>query len=241
MSSIATVSTGTGNSINMYAILKEDRKIGNEEVAKRIKELTNGMNCEISVSTSEMDMSSMMTSGIQIVIKGTDTDKLQEIAKEVSSLLEGINGIDKIDSGVSETSKETRVIVDKDKAVEYGLTVATVYTKVSTEIANDKEATKISIGNKEYPVILVKPEGKRITNENLGNIVLKGTKNNEEIDVKLSDIASIEQKDGLSSISHDNGERYVTVSASIKTDANVGLVGKDIQNRIKEYNAPDRI
>lgn len=239
MSSIASVSNGSGNSINMYAILKEERKVGNEEIAKKIKELTNGMNCEISVSTSEMDMSSMMASGIQIVVKGTDTDKLQEIAKEVSSLLEGVEGIDKIDSGVSETSKETRIIVDKNKAMEYGLTVATVYTKVSAEIANDKEATKISVGNKEYPVILVKPEEKRVTNKNLSDITLKGTKNNEEVEVKLKDIATIEEKDGLSSISHDNGEKYVTVSASIKSDANVGLVGKDVQNRIKEYNTPE--
>lgn len=239
MTSILSASGGNGNSISMYAILKEDRKIGNEEIAKKIKELTDGMNCEISISTSDMDMSSMMTSGIQIIVKGTDTDILQEIAKEVSSYLEQIEGIDKIDTGVSQTSKETRIIVDKNKAMEYGLTVATVYSKVSTEITNDKESTKISMNNKEYPVLVVKPEKKRITNENLDSIILKGTKNNEEVDVKLSDIASIEERSGLNSISHDNGERYVMVSASIKADANVGLVGKDIQNKLKEYNAPD--
>lgn len=241
MSSISSLSGGSGNSISMYAILKEDRKIDNEQIAKRIYELTNGMNCEISVSTSEMDMSSMMSSGIQIVVKGTDTDTLQAIAKEVANHLEGIDGIDKIDSGVSETSKETRVVVDKNKAMEYGITVGAVYSKVSSEIANEVEATSVSVDNKEYPVIVVKPEEKRITNENLSKITLKGTKNNEEVEVLLSDIASIEEKDGLSSISHDNGERYVTVSASIKMDANVGLVGREVENKLKEYKVQDRI
>ena len=239
MSSISSISGGSSNSISMYAILKEDRKGTNESIANKIYELTNGMNCEISVNTSEMDMSSMMTSGIQIVVKGTDTDKLQEIAKEVSSLLEGIDGIDKIDSGLDENSKETRVTVDKNKAMEYGLTVAQVYSKVSTEISNESEATTITIDSKDYPIIVVKPEERKVTNENLKDIVLEGKKNNETVNVKLGDVASIEEKDGLSSISHDNGERYVTVSVIIKQDANVGIVGRNIENKLKEYAAPD--
>ena len=239
MSSISSLSGGNSNSISMYAILKEDRKGTNVEIANKIYELTSGMNCEISVSTSEMDMSAMMTSGVQIVVKGTDVDKLQEIAKEVSGLLEGIYGIEKIDSGVSETSKEMRVVVDKNKAMEYGLTVAQVYSKVSTEISNESEATTITVDNKDYPIIVVKPEEKRVTNENLSEIILEGKKNNETVDVKLVDIASIEEKDGLSSISHDNGERYVTVSATIKQDANIGIVGREIENKLKEYSAPD--
>ncbi len=239
MSSISSLSGGNSNSISMYAILKEDRKNDNASIANRIYELTNGMNCEISVSTSDMDMSSMMTSGIQIVVKGTEIDKLQEIANELTSKLKEIEGIDTIDSGVSETSKETRIIVDKNKAMEYGLTVATVYSKVSSEISNETEATKVSVDNKDYPIIVAKPKENRITNENLSEIVLEGTKNNEKVEVKLSDIASIEEKDGLSSISHDNGERYVTVSVAIKQDANVGLVGRDIQDKLKEYTAPE--
>lgn len=239
MSSLSSMSGGSGNSISMYAILKESRKIDNATIANRIYELTDGMNCEISVSTSEMDMSAMMSSGVQIVVKGTDTDKLQEIAKDVAGKLEGIEGIETIDSGVSETSKETRIVVDKNKAMEYGLTVAQVYSTISSEISNETEATTITVDNKDYPMIVAKPETKTITNENLTDIKLSGKKNNEEVEVKLSEIATVEVADGLASISHNNGEKYITVSASIKTDANVGLVGRDIENKLKEYTAPD--
>lgn len=239
MSSISSMSGGSSNSISMYAILKENRKINNTQIANKIYELTEGMNCEISVSTSEMDMSSMMASGIQIIVKGKDTDKLQEIAKEITGKLEGIEQIEKVDSGISETSKETRIIVHKNKAMEYGLTVAQVYSSISSEISNENEATTITVENKDYPVIVAKPQQKKITNENLGDITLEGTKNNEKTDVKLSEIAKVEEANGLASISHDNGERYLTVSATIKTDANVGLVGRDIQNTLKDYKAPD--
>lgn len=239
MSSISALSGGTGSSISMYAVLKEDKKMNNDDIAKKIYELTEEMNCEIEVSTSDMDMSSMMTAGLQIVIKGKDTDKLQEISKEIIALIKEIEGIDTVDSGIGETSKETRIVVNKDKAMDYGLTVAQVYSIVSKEISNENEATTVTIDNKDYPIIVAKSERKKVTKDNLSEITLEGTKNQEKVDVKLSDIATVEEADSLSSISHDNGERYLTVSATIKTDSNVGIVGRDVEEKLKEYSAPD--
>ncbi len=190
MSSISAVSGGSGNSISMYAILKEDKKMKNQEIAKEINELTKDFNCEIEVSTSDMDLSSMMTAGLQIVVKGNDSDKLQEIAKELTTVLEGMEGIDKVDSGIGETSKETRVTVDKSKAMDYGLTVAQVYATITKEITNQKEATTVTLENKDYPVIVTKSEAKKVTKDNLKEVVLEGKKNQEEVEIKLEEIAN---------------------------------------------------
>lgn len=234
-----SLSSGSRNSINMYAILKEKKDLSNKEIEKQIYELTKDSNYEVEVSTSNMDMSSMMSSGIQIVIKGKEIDKLQEISKEVVSMLEEINGIDKIESGVSEAQKEQRVVVNKNKAMEYGLTVAGIYQKISGEVSNQKEATEVTIENKDYPVVVVKQEEKKITTDNLESIVLSGKKDNKEVEVKLSEIATIEEADGLASISRDNQERYIMVSASITGDSNIGIVGREVGNKLKEYQAPN--
>ncbi|MBO5479053.1 MAG: efflux RND transporter permease subunit [Clostridia bacterium] len=238
-SAMGTMSSGSSSSITMYAILKEDKKLSNKEIANKIYELTSDSDYEISVKTSNMDMSSMMSSGIQVVIKGKETDKLQEIAKEVTTMLEQVEGIGEVDSGISETQKEQRVTVDKNKAMEYGLTVAQVYQKIAAEVTNEKEATEVTIDNKDYPVVVVKQEEKKTMTDNLASIVLSGKKNNETVEVKLSEIATIEEADGLASISHDNQERYISVSATIKTDSNVGLVGREVENKLKEYKAPE--
>lgn len=230
-----SLSNGTANTMNLYAILKEDKKTSNKEIEKRIYELTKDCDYEISVSTSNMDMSSMMSSGIQIVIKGKETEELQKIAKEITSTIEQIDGIDSVDSGVSETQKEKHVVVNKDKAMEYGLTVAGIYQTIASEVSNQKEATDVTIENKDYPVVVVKQEEKKTTTDNLGAIKLSGKKNNETVEVALSDVANIEETDGLSSIQHDKQERYVSVTATVKTDSNVGLVGREVQNKLKEY------
>lgn len=234
-----SISSGSSSGISMYAILKEERKLSNKEIEKKMRDLIGETDYEIDISTSNMDMSSMMSSGIQIVIKGKDTDKLQEIAKEVTSILEEIKGIDKVDSGISETQKEQRVTVDKNKAMEYGLTVAQVYQKIASDVSNEKEATTVTIDNKDYPIVVVKQEAKKTNTSNLADIVLSGKKNNETVEIKLSDIATIEEADGLGSISRDNQERYISVSASIKTDSNVGLVGREVEDKLKEYKAPE--
>lgn len=233
-----SISSGSGTSINMYAILKEKKELSNKEIEAKIYELTKDLGYEISVSTSNMDMSSMMTSGIQVVVKGKEIDKLKEISQEVASMLEGINGIEKVDSGINETQKEQRVIVNKNKAMEYGLTVAGVYQKIAGTVSNEKEATEVTIDNKDYPVVVVKQEEKKITIDNLADIKLSGKKNNEEVEVKLSEIAEIEETDGLAAISRDSQERYITVSASITGDSNIGLVGREVQNKLKEYQTP---
>lgn len=230
-----SIASGSGTSINMYAILKEKKELSNKEIEAKIYELTKDSGYEISVSTSNMDMSSMMSSGIQVVVKGKEIDKLKEISQEVASMLEGINGIEKVDSGISETQKEQRVIVNKNKAMEYGLTVAGVYQKIAGTVSNEKEATEVTIDNKDYPVVVVKQEEKKITTNNLADIKLSGKKNNEEVEVKLSEIAEIEETDGLAAISRDSQERYITVSASITGDSNIGLVGREVQNKLKDY------
>lgn len=233
-----SISSGGTSSINMYAILKEKKELSNKDIEAKIYELTKDSGYEISVSTSNMDMSSMMSSGIQVVIKGKEIDKLKEISQEVASLLEGIQGIEKVDSGTHETQKEQRVVVNKNKAMEYGLTVAGVYQKIAGIVSNEKEATEVTIDNKDYPVVVVKQEEKKITTDTLASIVLSGKKNNEEVEVKLSEIATIEETDGLASISRDNQERYITVSASITGDSNIGLVGREVEAKLKDYQAP---
>lgn len=233
-----SLGSGSSSSINMYAILKDKKELSNKEIEAKIYELTKDYGYEVEVSTSNMDMSSMMSSGIQVVVKGKEIDKLQEISKEVVSMLEEINGIDKVESGISEAQKEQRVVVNKNKAMEYGLTVAQVYQKIAGTVSNEKEATEVTIDNKDYPVVVVKQEEKKITTDNLAEILLSGKKNNEEVEVKLSEIATIEETDGLASISRDNQERYITVSASITTDSNIGIVGREVENKLKDYQAP---
>ena len=228
-----------GLSTNMYAILKENKELSNIEIKDKIIELTKDLNCEIKVSTSNMDLSALSGSGLEVTIKGNDLNELKNISNDIVNLMESTEGLVEIDNGIADVDKEIRIVVDKNKAMKYGLTVANVYQSVATAITNETTSTEISLDSKDYPVVVVQADKRRITEENLGNMLLDGKENQKDIKVNLSDIASIDKSDTLSSISHDNNQRYITVSASVDSEHNIGLVSREFEEKLNSYDVPN--
>lgn len=224
---------------SMYILLGEERTMTSDEIATKIKELTADLNCELEISTSNMDMSAMMASGISLKITGNNLDKLKEIATDVESKLLTVEGIDEVEGIKENSAKEQRIKVDKNKAMKYGLTIAQIYATISNEIKTELEGTKIEIDNKEYQVMLQKSDADVINIDNLMKIELEGKFNNEEKTIALSEVASVEESTGLESITRENNHRYVTVVANVKEGASMTQVSRAVENQFKDYQAPE--
>ncbi len=238
-STASTMMNTSASGVSMYLVLGEERSMSNDEIAKKITELTADLNAEIEVSTSDMDMSAMMASGISIKIKGNDIDKLKEISADVESKLASIEGIDEIEGIKENSSQEKRISVDKNKAMKYNLTVAQVYAKIASEIKSELEATKIEIDNKEYQVIIQKMDSDKIDSQNLMNIEFEVKEKEEEKNIKLSEIANLEDSTGLENITRENNNRYITVMATVKEDASMTMVSRDVEDLFKNYETPE--
>ena len=219
--------------MSFFIKLKEDKKHSNTEIAKIIEERTKDFDCELKVSASNMDMGALAGSGIQVIIKGEDLDELKSIAIDISKEIKPIKGIKEITTGL----ENPRIIVDKNKAMEYGLTTAQIYQTIANEIKTDTSSTILTIGRNDYPVIV--SNGDSLTKNELKNLTITGTKDNEKVDVKISSIVSISDDESLSSISRENQSRYMTVTATIDSDYNVGLVGKDVKAKLDNYKVKD--
>ena len=85
-----------------------------------------------------MDTSSLGGSGLNIMIKGDDLDKLKDISNDIASMVSKIEGTTNVNGGLGITSREERIVINKNKASKYGLTVAQVFQKVSSELKTDK-------------------------------------------------------------------------------------------------------
>lgn len=225
------------NSMSVYMILKEKTKLSNAEIEKEILRLTDDLDCTISVTTTNMDMTQLGGSGVEILVKGRELDKIQEIAIDISKIVEETEGTIDVSAGVEENLSEMRIIVDKEKAMENGLTVAQVFANINSLLGKEKSITTISMESKDYPVIVVDGESKSITKEDLKDIEIKT--DNEENKVLIGDIAKVSEERGLSSIRRKSQERYVTVRAAIDADHNIGLVSRDIERKLKDYKLPE--
>ena len=240
MSMLGGVSGGVSNATTVYVVAKDDKTMSNEEIAAVILEKTADLDAEISVETSSMDMSAMGGSGISIQVRGRDIDTLQKIAGEVAAIVEGVEGTANVQDGLDEADEELRVIVDRERAVNYGLTVAQVFSQISAKLAEASSATTLAADEKDYSVYVMNGSDIELTRELVEDIQISGTdENGESVKIALSEIADFENAYSLTSISRADQTRYISVSAEIAEGFNIGLVSADVEDALADYELPD--
>ncbi len=228
---------GSGHTISMYALLDEKRETDNKEIAQRIMDFGADLDCEISVETTQMDMSMLTGSGISVTIEGYDLDVLYAISDEIAGMLERTEGTADISNGMEDANVEVRVVVDKNEAMQYGLTTAQVFAEVAKALKTDTTATNLSIQGEEYPLVVRYDE--KLTRATLKNYPLTVKKDGEEVVIALSDITDIKEAQSPVSIRHQGQTRIMTVTAGIADGYNIGLVSREFEAEINAYVAPD--
>ena len=230
---------GSTNSTSVYVVTRDDKKLSNEEIGDIILEKTAGLDAEITVDTSSMDMSALGGSGISIQVRGRDLDELQRLAGEVAAIVESVEGTAQVSDGLEEAEEELRITIDRDEAVHYGLTVAQVYTQIYGRLAEAGSATTLVAADKDYNVYVMNGGDMELTRELVKDLTVKGTdENGETVEVPLEEIADFEAAEALTSINRADQSRYVTVSAVIAEGYNVGLVSADVEEKLADYEMP---
>lgn len=229
-----------GSSLSIYVLLGDDRSDSSQEIAKKIEEACADLDCTVSANGSTMDMS-MMTggSGIQLAVTGDDMDALRAAATDLAKALSAVEGVASVSDGQEDSSTEVRVTVDKAKAAEYNLTVAQVYQQVAAAVLSQTTATNITVDNSDLPVVVVPDSAGITTRETLEELRLTGTKNQEECEVRLSEIAAVTEAASASAIHRENQARTVTVTAQIADGYNIGLVSREVEKLLADYEMPE--
>ncbi|MCH5341891.1 MAG: efflux RND transporter permease subunit [Acetatifactor sp.] len=233
---------GGGGSVNratVYVVTEDDKTMSNEEIARQIQEKTAGLNAEIRVDTSSMDMSALGGSGISIQVRGRELDTIQRIAGEVAAIIESVEGTADVSDGLEEADEELRIIINKDEAVHYGLTVAQVYAQIYPKLAAASSATTLVASDKDYSVYVMNGNDIELTRELVQQLEINGTdEEGKSVEIPLSEIADFEKAYALTSINRTAQTRYVSVTAAIAKGYNVGLVSADVNEKLADYEVP---
>lgn len=243
-----TMLTGNGNSSTnetaVYISLDENKKRTNEviadEIENRISDIVEREGAEITIETSSMDMSAMGGSGITVQIEGRELDTLQELAKEVAGIVEGVEGTTEVSDGLEESTGELRIIVDRDKAIEHGFTVAQVFQQIQGKLAAATSATSLETEIRDYDVYVKNAEDMTLTRELVKDLTLDRTKNDGSKEtVKLSELATFEDTETSMSVNRLNQTRYIPVTAQLAAGYNIGLVSDAVEKALEDYALPD--
>ncbi len=239
--------TGGGNAATnattIYVTLDEEKQRDNETIAAEIEnnlaDLKEEKSAEIAIETSTMDMSALGGSGVSVQIEGRDLDTLQRLAKEVAAIVETVEGTKDVSDGLEESTGELRIIVDRNKAIEHGLTVAQVFQQIQTKIADATSATTLETEIKEYDVFVEHAKDMALTRKLIKELEIERTKQDGTKEkVPLTDIATFEETIAPKSVNRTDQTRYVSVSAAIADGYNVGLVSADVEKALEDFETP---
>lgn len=223
-------------SIDFYILLDEDSSLSNDEITRSIEKKAEDIDGELIINSSSMDMAALGGSGVELVVKGRELTKLSEISTDMKELLEDEEGLENIESGTDDESEEIKVIVNKEKAMEQGLTTAQVFSEIDNLLEEGKEATKLRVENKEYPIIVMEEENLLNNKESLLELEIE---NNSGEKVVLGDIVEVEEQAGVSSINRELQERKISVTGEVKEGYNIGLVSREVEKSLDSYDVPE--
>lgn len=226
--------------LSLYVLLQQKRSGTSQQIAKEIEAACTDLDCTVTANGSTMDMS-MMTggSGIRLAVTGDDMDTLRSAAAELARVVSAVEGVASASDGQEENSTEVRITVDKAKAAEYNLTVAQVYQQVAAAVLSQTTATDITVNGSDLPVVVVPDDRDITTRETLEELELTGTQNQQDCEVRLSEIAAVTEAASSAAIHRENQSRTVTVTAQIADGYNIGLVSREVEKLLADYQMPE--
>ena len=152
---------------------------------------------------------------IQYAIRGTDLEALQRCAKTITSEFARLPGIVDVDTSLETGKPEFKVFIDRDKAADLGINIATVAEAVNFLIGGEVDVTKFKDEKKgrRYDVrARLNPED-RVNPEDVGKIHVRSRDGRL---VELSNVIRVVEGGGPSVINRVDRQRAVTVYANLE-------------------------
>jgi HAE1 family hydrophobic/amphiphilic exporter-1 len=191
-------------------------------------------------TTIEVDAPSQMMAGgmgagapLQVLLKGDDLDLLAQMGEQVVDIVAAVPGTRNIKSSLSEGRPEVQVLVDRDRAAQYGMSVYQVASTIRTSI-HGSVATRYKVGGEEVDVRVQFTEGARQNIADLENLTMTTPMGGQ---VLLRDIARLEIAEGPTKVERMGQARTVVISGSL-AGRDLGSVTNDVRKALADYPLP---
>ena len=172
----------------------------------------------------------------QIVVKlfGTDPKLMSETINKVLKEVSSVRGVARAFVDRAGRVPQLEIEIDRERAARYGLNVADIEDLIETAVGG-KSATEIWDGEKKFTVAVRLSEEERANADQLKNLVLDAPNGSR---IPLSDVATIEVREGNMNISRELGVRVAAIGIFIKNRDMGGIVEEMQANVNKNIKLP---
>ncbi len=228
--------------VTAYVLLPEGAS-GNA-AGKEIEKLCADMDCKVTAAGGMDNYMSYMTgSGITLNVYGDDMNDLQSTAKDLAAELKDVKGISDVSDGLDEAAAAVHISIDRNKAMQQGMTVAQIYMQVASALTTSSSAAELTLDNLNMDVVLESAKDSQFDRDSLLDLVITGTSSltGEAISFPLKDVATIEKSVSMNTIAHDQQRRYVSVTAMVADGYNITKVTSAAEKAVDHVKLPNGI
>ena len=269
---MTSIMSSGGGAYDVTAYITLTEGASGAKTGQQIEAACTGMDCTVTASGA---MDSYMTyltgSGVALNVYGSDMEQMQSAAKTLAAKLATVPGTENVSDGLEQAATALHLSVDRNAAMEKGLTVAQVYMAVASALTDTDSSLSLTLDGLDVSVSIQSPEESRMTREKLMDLEIdpsamsamssmmsaaSGSGSMSGMSgmssgstsavqaaepVRLGDIAKLEETVSLNTIHRDQQRRYITVSADVADGYNVTKVTTAAQAAIAEVDLPQGI
>jgi hydrophobic/amphiphilic exporter-1 (mainly G- bacteria), HAE1 family len=214
--------------ITVTLVDKKKRKQSVEEYAVMVKkEIQEIPGLKVQVTPASL-FSQGTSSPIQILLQGSDIEKIYGVADEIMKIMNGIPGATDIKLSVDKSKPEMQIVLNREKMAQLGLSVNDIGNTMSLAFSGNTNL-QYSENNQDYDINVKFDQFDRKKVDDVGSITFM---NNKGELIELRQFAEIYQTMGPSKLERNNRITSLTVNASV-VGRPVGTVGEEIKEAVK--------
>ena len=242
------------------------------DAGKEIEALCADLPCEVTTTGVMSGMMSYMTgSGVSLQVYGDDMEGLQTAAGALGRRIAEVEGIEDVSDGLEDAAPALQVVVDRDKAMTKGITVAQIYMQVAAALQDTTTVSEVTLDGKRMEMMVDAAADSRLTREKLLELTITPDSSisasmssamggstggasasglsrltgedsgDEDTSFPLGDVAEVRETVFLNSIQRDQQRRCITVTAAIADGYNVTKVTSAVQQAVAPLALPEGV
>ncbi len=214
--------------INVQVVDKNERERSTTDIVDALRpEIKQIPEANISLALSGMFAGG--GGGVDILVTGDDADVLADLANQVEVVMHTVPGTTDILNTDAAQSPEARIVVDRDRALDQGLSPAQVAGTLRTALSGTDAGQYKREGDTDIDIVLRLDEVARSDQDQLLRLPM-GYFGGQE--VRLNQVSTVERDLAPAVIKRTDRQRQMTVSAGVSGRAS-GDVANDVEAAIE--------
>ena len=143
------------------------------DAGKEIEARCADLPCKVTTAGVMSGMMSYMTgTGVSLRVYGSDMESLQGAARSLGQRMEQVEGVQDVSDGLEDAAPALQVVVDRNKAMTKGITVAQIYMQVAAALQDTTTVADVTLDGESMEMIVDAAAGSKLTREKLMDLTI---------------------------------------------------------------------